>query len=373
MTQTGNVTVPAQSLGFPSTPEQITVSWLNQVFQEVGLIDGDAVVSFDALPAPAGFGAVCNSVRVRIEYAAQLVAAPATVFAKFSVDDTHSKRFAKREVLFYQTLADRIDLRIPKCYFAAVDPDTDLSLILLEDLSEGRSGDSVVGSSLADAELLLRNIAPFHAQWWNSPLLTELGWLSKIADNTDDVLTQSNFDRGWELFQEKHLGKLPHSVIPLAGRAMSHAAEILHLLDFGPYSLVHQDLQPDNIMYDLPSTPIAIIDWQLILKGPAARDLAFILSHSLPTEARRAEEDHLIAVYHSGLVQAGIHDYSIEVLRKHMHAFLLFYFLRVIMFGAFADFPSKRSQQHLQAFIERTTAAVKDHQVESSDIFQGVL
>ena len=46
-------------------------------------------------------------------------------------------------VCFYRDVAPLVSLRMPRCYFAAMDADSGHSLLLLEDLAAGRAGDTL--------------------------------------------------------------------------------------------------------------------------------------------------------------------------------------------------------------------------------------
>ncbi len=64
-----------------------------------------------------------------------------------------------REVRFYQQVAGRTSLPVPACYFAGIDAETGLHLLLLEDMAPARSGARVQGCTPAQAELAIRAIS----------------------------------------------------------------------------------------------------------------------------------------------------------------------------------------------------------------------
>ena len=108
---------------------------------------------------------------------------PPTLIAKFSAPNPimrlplHSMGFYEREGHFYREIAPWSLLRTPRCYFSAVDPEEGFSLLILEDLSFARNGSAVEGCSVEEAEIAVLAIAPFHAQWWQHPLLKGQEWL----------------------------------------------------------------------------------------------------------------------------------------------------------------------------------------------------
>ena len=86
---------------------------------------------------------------------------------------------------------------------------------------------------------------------------------------------------------------------------------------------------------------MVLYDWQLIMRGPSARDISWFLIRSLPIPQRRADEDQLVRIYHTELVEAGLRDYSLEALRRDIKLGILNTFLIVILGGANACIPSK--------------------------------
>ena len=76
-----------------------------------------------------------------------------------------------------------------------------------------------------------------------------------------------------------------------AGEALAPRIGALMDLAFEqPRTLMHGDFRADNMMFEAgPSvSPFALVDWQIVMQGPAAFDLAYMLSGSLDVETRRA-------------------------------------------------------------------------------------
>ncbi len=78
---------------------------------------------------------------------------------------------------------------------------------------------------------------------------------------------------------------------------------------------------------------------------------------------RRADDDHLVRVYHAALVEAGVRDYSLKMLRRHTKLGFFRGFLAVISASVHANFASERGRQLLTARIERNIAVLVDHDV----------
>src|SRR5260370_14563586 len=83
-------------------------------------------------------------------------------------------KFYEREVNFYKHLAKDVSLPSPRCLHAAHDLLSDDFLLLLEDLGDRRLGDQLKGCSAEDALAAIRQLASFHAEWWDSPKLNTI-------------------------------------------------------------------------------------------------------------------------------------------------------------------------------------------------------
>ena len=78
--------------------------------------------------------------------------------------------------------------RSPTCYYSAVDPETENTALLLEDLTDARQGDSVAGCSMDDAHRAIVHLARFQAAWWDNPRLDDLDWMPLKRDESDAYL-----------------------------------------------------------------------------------------------------------------------------------------------------------------------------------------
>lgn len=56
-------------------------------------------------------------------------------------------------------------------------------------------------------------------------------------------------------------------------------------------TLVHNDFRLDNLFLGLPDAPLAVVDRQLLLRGPGPVDAAYFLCWCLRVEDRAAELD----------------------------------------------------------------------------------
>jgi hypothetical protein len=280
---------------------------------------------------------------------------------EFSSGSELSMVVSTREVRFFAYLASEVSLRIPRCYFAATDPRGEHAMMLFEDVSDGRSGDSLNGCSIDEAELILSEIAGFHAAWWESSQLSRHRWLNRFDDGTirwaDEV-----FNNAWPRFRRKFPELLNGPAVELVERALARVPEIFHRLSRGPMTLVHGDLQLDIIRYGLSDEALIFLDWQLTMRAQPAWDVLWFLVHSLSVVRRRAEADRLIRHYHKSLVSAGVRNYPVETLRLQLINGWILTFLNIIMAAVDTNFSGERGDKLRQALIERHVAILEDHE-----------
>ena len=227
----------------PASPEDLDAAWLTAALRQGGALQKAAVASFEIRPLADGEGFMGQLLRVRPVYDREEPDAPASLVVKLSSQTPEMRqrvatRLAyQREVRFYQRLADQASLPTPRCYYAEVDGETGLHVLLLEDLAPGRSGSTVAGCSSEQAELAVHEIAHFHAAWWETPELERLDWL--IDPDFDPVALREAHDRWWPDFLDQAGHRLPDPARAIGARLGEHRAHVMrHLTRTPPRTLV---------------------------------------------------------------------------------------------------------------------------------------
>ena len=297
-------------------PDELSVTWLTEALRARSGLGAGEVVSYSAetLSAVSFTG---EFRRLELRYDPPDAAAPASLIAKFSTSDPEARRFLHelgfftRELAFYRELAASTPVRIPLCYYAALDDDG-RCVILLEDLTIGRRGRSADTCSLVEAQWAIDAMAALHGQWWQDPQLQKLPWLDEVIMSSDNA--PGMFAAQWPSFLEKltiPITDVMHRFAGLAGADI--AATIQTICGEPPLTLVHNDFQADNLLFDLPDPgqPLAVIDWQMHDRGRGPLDLAYFLSGSLHSDDRRRWENDLLSRYVDRLQIAGV-DYDLD-------------------------------------------------------------
>jgi hypothetical protein len=264
----------------------------------------------------------------------------------------------RTEAGFYRDLARECPIRVPRAYAVKYEPQTGESLLLLEEIGHCRFGDNVAGATVAEAQVVIANLARMQAHYWNHPQLAQCAWLRTAAEDSIDVppLYRSLvpvWEQRWAAVAPAPLVKS----IRVLGRQLE-AWIATH--SRGPLTLAHGDYRPDNFAFDGAGEQV-LFDWQTARRYPASRDLAYFLAFAMPPEVRRQREDELLQFYHETLLANGVRDYSLDQVRVNHRRSLGSAIVTCVVAGALLDFSSERGQKLIDALIGRLGAALDDH------------
>ncbi len=301
----------------PQAADRLGPGWLTTRLREVGVIRDARITSIE-VTSVGEFGMTGEVSRLSLGYDRQEIGAPASLVAKFAATDpttratVHSMGFYEREVNFYTQLALGSPVHTPRCYLAWVDMVSGASLLLLEDLSYLTPLSSQRGLSIAETEVVLDEIAALHAAWWTSERLPGLEWLRLRGMAANDQVAAA-FEQQWDSFLSKLDVPLTPEILDLgryAGRYLPHVSEQLY--GAAPTTLVHNDLQGNNVLLGRDAPSAILLDWQLATIGRGPVDVGYFLGGSLHRADRRIAWDRLVTTYHSQLVERGVGGYSLE-------------------------------------------------------------
>ncbi len=305
---------------FPVHPADISVEWLTDTLRATGVLTHARVTELETVLLSTEKGTTGHLARLQLGYSHAEADAPRSLVAKFSAADPqaraliHGMGFYEREVRFYEELAAQSPLRTPRCYFSALNPEEGTSLLLLEDLAHTRNGNRIQGASVAEAELVIRTIAPFHAAWWQHPQLAEQPWLElrSLVSVQQAPLIVAQL---WEPFLGKLGTRVTDDMLQIGEWLKMYLGPLYaYLYQGAPYTLIHNDYQGDNLFFTGQDShgPLIVADWQLTTRGRAAIDVACFLAGNLDAGDRRNHEQRLLHTYHTLLTDNGVHDYSFE-------------------------------------------------------------
>ncbi len=252
----------------------------------------------------------------------------------------------EKEIRFYRDLQPGLNIRTPRHYFSALDvaDDPDVILerlrgmnrlpiwlirgivalanrlvsgnprryaLLIEDLSGWRMGDQTVGCSDEDFRNIITTMARLHAQFWGSESLDAMSWIAPYA--VTSKIMQMRFLQGVERYLSNEGASLTPARRGLIGWLRKNGIALTETFGEEPATLLHGDVRLDNICFDDAAGEVVLFDWQTMLAGPGASDLAYFISATLPAQADESQVDELIDLYHGELAQHGV-----DVLRDRL-------------------------------------------------------
>lgn len=299
-----------------SSAEEMTATWFESLLRNADLL-ADGRVQSVALE-PFGGGVMTSMVRAVLSYDKPLSNAPSSLLIKFPSDDEGNRQIAELmglyelEVMFYRDIAHLLPkLTLPRSFYAEMEQGTGRFTLVLEDCSANtKPGTMLTTLSLEECSAALRELANFQAPLWNSPLLSEIAWLS---DQTRTYATFDAITAGLEPFLARFGKLLDPEHVQLFKDVLPHAGKWVRAWD-KPNVLQHGEFRAGNILLGTsPHVPaVTMIDFQTVRIGPPGVDAAYFMGGSMPAEDRRVIEKDVIKSYHQSLVNAGINDFSLD-------------------------------------------------------------
>src|SRR6516225_2708914 len=289
--------------------DDLTPEWFTEVLRSGGTLGAqDSVASVDA--TVIGTGQVGFVVRAQLGYNGAS-AGPASLVVKLPSTDDGSRQMGaamgiyESEVRFYQEIAPRLSAAIPAMHWGDVEPASGRFTLVIEDLLDSSDvGDTVV---------------------------------ARFGDRVEPA----------------HL--------ELATRLAPNAAGSARRLWRAPWVVAHGDYRLDNMMFGRfdGAPPITVLDWQGARVGPPLLDVAVYLGSCMTVDERRAEEDRLLRLYHSGLLAAGVNDFSFSECRQSYRVSSLYPFLLTIAVSVTLHRTERGDQMWAQMF-SNSAAIVAD-------------
>ena len=288
-------------------PGEVTPAWMTAVLRRSGFQTTVSGLHFEAI----GTGQIGRSFRFHLD---QQGDAPGTVVVKLAGGAPSSRSMIKhgyeKEVGFYRTFADSVEIRTPRCWYHAISEDLITFTLVLEDLDPAVPGVQAKGCTVEQAVDAVRNLAGLHAPTWNdSALLADVAWLTPHDEEGSRFLGEL-LVTSTETFVDRYKSRLSPDDQETLRQAAARMGRWSTLAP-RPFSLIHGDYRLDNLLF--PDGPgVVAVDWQTLTIGPPTRDLAYFIGTSVLTEDRRAHERRLVKEYHAALVVLGVTDFGAD-------------------------------------------------------------
>ena len=268
-------------------------------------------------------------------------------------------RLLHNEVRFYNEVAQAVPLRMPIC-LAAQSRFGRGSTLVLADVAEFDGIPSAASDTLtlAQATLVIEQLAGSHARFWNNAHLDpDYRWLAgpvrRMEDALGTALAAPLMRRGLRLAGE-YIPPVLHA--PGIHYARERRSAIRFLSD-APQTLVHHDCHPGNLFWDEKRSRVGFLDWQLVRIGEGVSDVAYFLATALSPEMRSLYEAELLTKYAQSLADNGVADVDDARLMQRYRAHLVYAFEAMIVTLAVGGMMNLDCNLEL---IRRTATAVEE-------------
>lgn len=292
----------------PELVADASAGFVTEALREGGAIDADTSVAEVAVEQIGeGVGIVGQLARLTLRYEGHADRAPSSVILKIPSEYPQNRavgdhfNFYEREGRFYQQLAGKVGVRVPRCYFNRLDVGGNNFALMLEDFGERTMISQIAGIGAERALQSVRTIATVHAEFWESPALDGLDWMPALVDPINMAAGQS-YREAWPAALDL-LGDALSAEARALGERIGPVWENVNQAGYeaSPTTVAHGDYRVDNLMFDDDTSEaeqVGVIDWQIAFKGPAITDICYLLTQSMqPADCRASERDIVNAWY----------------------------------------------------------------------------
>lgn len=268
-------------------------------------------------------------------------------------------RLVATEVCFYKKISASVPVKKPTVLAVHSRFGRGATLVLadLEEFSAipGLSSDSL---TVAQATLVVEQLALLHAHFWNNDTLEEYNWLGnsvrRLEYRLGKVLAVPLMKRGLQ----RAGNTIPITLHKPAIQYARQRDQAMSRFSQGPCTLIHHDCHPGNIFWN-KSQP-GLLDWQLVRIGEDISDIAYFLATALEPEIRRTHETSLVTHYQEVLASHGITTLDSTKLFQRYRAHIIYPFEAMVMTLAIGGMMEIESNLEL---IRRATLAVEEQNV----------
>ena len=352
----------------PKNPNEITVDWLTKVLQQKGTISSSgAVTEVKRKSIGEGVGMMSGVEILELKYSHDVSDAPSSLVIKYPTDNEANREIAnqfnvyKREVRSFQEIVPQNPAASPEVYLADIEGDSDF-IILLEDLSDYRLGDQVIGATLEESQLALQEVAKQHATFWGKVSSDEFEWMPRFSNSWNATSMFEGALASWETGIENFSDYIPQWIREIKDDFFSALPSLQAHLDIDPVTVVHGDFRLDNLFFgkEPHHHKVTYLDWQGPVRGKGIIDVAFLLSQSTQTEVRSAHDKELIHLYVDSLENQGVKNYTFDQAWEDYRVGVLYQWCFVALVTGSLDPSNERGKAWMTEMVKRNVLAIKD-------------
>lgn len=275
-----------------------------------------------------------------------------------------SQQIIQKESQFYKSIAPEIKpFEIPRCLFSNYDSLSFNSIIIFEDLAAKNAIFCDTSTPLKKSEAFsqVELLATLHGQLYGSSLLDK--WNIESFESNFlvmcDYLDLEELNKGGLLEAE---GILPHGMLNKTDKIWQSIKKAASLHGSETRTLLHNDVHIRN-WYIASENIMGLADWQCMVSGHWARDLAYAVLTSLTVENRRVWENDLLQYYLECLFSSGGPQLTFNtVLRCYRQQMVM----ALLWWTATLKLGFAQPKQECLEIIHRASYAIDDHNALAS-------
>ncbi|KAL4809781.1 kinase-like domain-containing protein [Aspergillus unguis] len=265
------------------------------------------------------------------------------------------------EIAFYNHVRPNVDIEAPTAFFAAYNPQSWASMIMLKDMADSATFCTyeTVLSKIQFAEQV-QILARLHGQYYQSkePFFGDLvGYKDRFENLIVSLDIETVCGNGFRAAKEvipPRLFAREAEIWPATVKSVQRNASL-------PQTTTHGDVHLGN-WYITANGSMGLTDWQAMSRGHWSRDLAYVLGTGVSPGRRRLWERETVRLYLSELEKAGGPKVDeaeawVELRRQAFGA---------LWYWTFTLTPSKimpdmQSEETTLEFIKRISVLIDDH------------
>ena len=293
----------------PPSPAALTTEWLTAAL--CSRIPGARVERFTLGPKNDGTSAR-RTLEVTYNAAGSDAGLPVHLFTKSSPTlltrlVTSTGNLLPAEHAFYSEIRRELDIEAPTGFYAAWDPSNGHVHRRRRDTDPRRQDRHNPYPRLhrEQAEGAVDLLATLHATYWDQPALTRrFGWLMDPYSWQLRINKLMMMERNTVVGFDRSEHVMPHEIASRKDDFIEALLRSRRISADGPRTIVHSDVHAGN-WYLTGEGRVGLFDWQCMLHGFGAQDIAYALIANLTIQHRRAWERELLERYRQRLGERG--------------------------------------------------------------------
>ena len=337
----------------------LTAGWFTDLLRSTGDLASDSsVATVDLEPFGSDESMVSSLKRAALTHD-QPTEAPSSLIVKMASDFEPQLfvagmfKFYEREIRFYNEIASKMTVSVPRCYRADIDVETQSFILVIEEIEGRRQVDQIDGVGFDDAAAALTELADFQAPLWGQDLDSEAETFLRFDSELLHQIMPDYFAGEWAKVRPLVVDELPPEFIELCDRRKDFTAKLLQDMH-GIDTLCHGDFRADNLLFDTDGSVLAL-DYQLGVVAHGMTDVAYFISQSVADDAA-ARADELINVYVERLAVHGI-ELDLDSAMDQYRAGLVFYLSIPVALLANETFP-ERAELLAKTMLRRASSEI---------------